>query len=83
MKKVLFKNEATRIEQRNKKLMVVAYSPYKGETKTYYITPTKDFNFETDYESNWNEHTKTYSALLYHIRNQDLNCSTIKDYAVI
>jgi len=83
MKKILFVNDEVRIEARGSKLMVVAYSRYAGETKTYYMTPTKDFKTTTDYVSKWNEDTYTWQALLYAIRQQHVHATTTKDYAVI
>jgi hypothetical protein len=83
MKKILFVNDEVRIEARGNKLMVVAYSRYAGETKTYYIAPTKDFTKTTDYASKWNEDTCTWQALLYVIRQQRVHATTTKDYAVI
>ena len=82
MKKLLFANDEVRIEARGSKLMVVAYSRYAGETKTYYMTPTKDFKTTTDYASKWNEDTYTWQALIYTISQQGVNITTIKNYAV-
>lgn len=76
MRKVFKSFDKIGVEQRQrviislttKGLKVETFSAYTDEKEyIYYMTETEDFNRNTDWAANWNETTKYWQALEYHI----------------